>query len=233
MEKRFIEAAGRVHAGPGLIQSTRLAVAATRRRRRAVRRVAAAAAAFLLLSGGGWVWFAPVSAVSIDAAQPVQLKLNRFDRVVSAEGEEVPLFSGCEAAVSRLLARMEADGAGELLVTVTGGDAELYEMVSECAAGHPNVYCDGGSAEEAAAADAAGLPLGKYRMLLALQALDPSVTAEEVAGMGMRQLREWEAALSGEADSAPGGGSGNGGGAGHHGRHAGNGQQKGRGNQCG
>ena len=227
MEKRFIEAAGRVHAGPGLIQSTRLAVQAARRKRRAVRRVAAAAAVFLLLSGGGWAWFAPVSAVSIDAAQPVQLKLNRFDRVVSAEGGEVPLFSGCEAAVSRLLARMEADGAGELLVTVTGGDAELYEMVSGCAAGHPNVYCDGGSAEEAAAADAAGLPLGKYRMLLALQALDPSVTAEEVAGMGMRQLREWEAALSGEADSAPGGGSS------HHGRHAGNGQQKGRGNQCG
>ena len=227
MEKRFIEATGRVHAGPGLIQSTRLAVQAARRKRRAVRRVAAAAAAFLLLSGGGWVWFAPVSAVSIDAAQPVQLKLNRFDRVVSADGEEVPLLSGWEAAVSRLLARMEADGAGELLVTVTGGDAELYEMVSGCAAGHPNVYCDGGSAEEAAAADAAGLPLGQYRMLLALQALDPSVTAEEVAGMGMRQLREWEAALSGEAGSAPGGGSG------HHGRHAGNGQQKGRGNQCG
>lgn len=233
MEKRFIEAAGRVHAGPGLIQSTRLAVQAARRRRRAVRRVAATAAVFLLLSGGGWVWFTPVSAISIDAAQPAALKLNRFGRVVSAEGGEVPLFSGCEAAVSQLLAQMEADGAGELLVTVTGGGEALYEAVAGCAAGYRNVYCDGGSAEEAAAADAAGLPLGKYRMLLALQALDPSVTAEEVAGMSMRQLREWETDLSGAASSAPGGGSGNGGGAGHHGRRDGNGQQKGRGNRCG
>ena len=49
-----------------------------------------------------------------------------------------------------------------------------------------------------------GSPLGKYRMLLALQALDPSVTAEEVAGRSMKQLREWEASLSGEADETDG-----------------------------
>ena len=232
MDKRFAEAVGRVHAAPGLVDHTRAALRAARQaRKRMARKVMAAAASFVLVvSAGGWLWFTPVSAVSIDAAQPVELKINRFGRVVSAEGTDGLLFSGCEEAVSRLLDELQADADGELYITVTGGDETLTETVFDCAAGRQGVYCDAGSSEEISAAEEAGLPLGKYRMLLALQALDPSVTAEEVAGLSMKQLREWEASLSegGQADHTEETGAGKG--PGYRGGNGnGEGKQKGKG----
>ena len=232
MDKRFAEAVGRVHAAPGLVDHTRAALRAARQaRKRMARKVMAAATSFVLVvSAGGWLWFTPVSAVSIDAAQPVELKINRFGRVVSAEGTDGLLFSGCEEAVSRLLDELPADADGELYITVTGGDETLAETVFDCAAGRQGVYCDAGSSEEISAAEEAGLPLGKYRMLLALQALDPSVTAEEVAGLSMKQLREWEASLSegGQADHTEETGAGKG--PGYRGGNGnGEGKQKGKG----
>lgn len=232
MDKRFAEAVGRVHAAPGLVDHTRAALRAARQaRKRMARKVMAAAASFVLVvSAGGWLWFTPVSAVSIDAAQPVELKINRFGRVVSAEGTDGLLFSGCEEAVSRLLDELPADADGELYITVTGGDETLAETVFACTAGRQGVYCDAGSSEEISAAEEAGLPLGKYRMLLALQALDPSVTAEEVAGLSMKQLREWEASLSegGQADHTEETGAGKG--PGYRGGNGnGEGKQKGKG----
>ncbi len=232
MDKRFAEAVGRVHAAPGLVDHTRAALRAARQaRKRMARKVMAAAASFVLVvSAGGWLWFTPVSAVSIDAAQPVELKINRFGRVVSVEGTDGLLFSGCEEAVSRLLDELQADADGELYITVTGGDETLAETVFDCAAGRQGVYCDAGSSEEISAAEEAGLPLGKYRMLLALQAIDPSVTAEEVAGLSMKQLREWEASLSegGQADHTEETGAGKG--PGYRGGNGnGEGKQKGKG----
>lgn len=234
MDKRFAEAVGRVHAAPGLVEHTRAALRAARQaRKRMARKVMAAAASFVLVvSAGGWLWFTPVSAVSIDAAQPVELKINRFGRIVSVEGTDGLLFSGCEEAVSRLLDELSADADGELYITVTGGDETLAETVFACTAGRQGVYCDAGSSEEISAAEEAGLPLGKYRMLLALQALDPSVTAEEVAGRSMKQLREWEASLLGEADETDGRAeeTGSGKGPGYHGGNGnGEGKQKGKG----
>lgn len=232
MDKRFAEAVDRVHAAPGLVEHTRAALRAARQaRKRMARKVMAAAASFVLVvSAGGWLWFTPVSAVSIDAAQPVELKINRFGRVVSVEGTDGLLFSGCEEAVSRLLDELQADADGELYITVTGGDETLAETVFDCAAGRQGVYCDAGSSEEISAAEEAGLPLGKYRMLLALQAIDPSVTAEEVAGLSMKQLREWEASLSegGQADHTEETGAGKG--PGYRGGNGnGEGKQKGKG----
>lgn len=234
MDKRFAEAVDRVHAAPGLVEHTRAALRTARQaRKRMARKVMAAAASFVLaLSAGGWLWFTPVSAVSVDAAQPVELKINRFGRVVSAEGTDGLVFSGCEEAVSRLLDELPADADGELYITVTGGDETLAETVFACTAGRQGVYCDAGSSEEISAAEEAGLPLGKYRMLLALQALDPSVTAEEVAGRSMKQLREWEASLSGEADETDGQAeeTGSGKGPGYRGGNGnGEGKQKGKG----
>ena len=232
MDKRFAEAVGRVHAAPGLVDHTRAALRAARQaRKRMARKVMAVAASFVLaLSAGGWLWFTPVSAVSIDAAQPVELKINRFGRVVSVEGTDGLLFSGCEEAVSRLLDELPADADGELYITVTGGDETLAETVFDCAAGRQGVYCDAGSSEEISAAEEAGLPLGKYRMLLALQALDPSMTAEDVTGLSMKQLREWEASLSegGQADHTEETGAGKG--PGYRGGNGnGEGKQKGKG----
>ena len=64
------------------------------------RKVMAAAASFVLVVSGRRVALVYAGQrVSIDAAQPVELKINRFGRVVSAEGTDGLLFSGCEEAV--------------------------------------------------------------------------------------------------------------------------------------
>ena len=55
--------------------------------------------------------------------------------------------------------------------------------------------------EDMEAAHDAGLSYGKYQAFLALQALDPSVTAEEVQGMTMREIRDRIAALGGDLEA--------------------------------
>ena len=59
-----------------------------------------------------------------------------------------------------------------------------------------------------------GLSWGKYQAFLALQALDPSVTPQEVRDMSMREIRDRLEELSGSQGAGAGAGRG-------HGRHAG------------
>lgn len=55
-----------------------------------------------------------------------------------------------------------------------------------------------------AAAQEAGLPYGKYRAFLELQALDPTLTPEDVAGMTMKEIRAWIDELAAEdAEARP------------------------------
>ena len=113
--------------------------------------------------------------------------------------------------------------------------AELaLAQVEDCAGG---AACTLASEEEVAAAQEAGLPYGKYRAFLELQALDPSLTPEDVAGMTMKEIRAWIDELAGEdtgEGTASGQGQGNGQGQGSgqgqgNGRGQGNGQGKGKG----
>ena len=94
-----------------------------------------------------------------------------------------------------------------VLCALSGGMDSMYllcrllEGAEACGDGE-NVHCAQGSQEELEAAHHAGLPFGKYRAYLELQALDPSVTVEDVQGMSMAELRAWIAALS-EGESQP------------------------------
>ena len=224
-----------------------------RARRARVRRMAAALACFLLVllgAGGYLVYMTPTAAVSVEGGSTLSLSVNRFDRVVGVsadDGAEEALTEGlthldCARAVELLLSAGALGTEEEpVLLTVTGDDpdqsAELLERVSACTAHYENVHCSSGSSEEAAQAQAAGLSLGKYRLFVELRALDPSVTAEDVQGMTMSELRQrladaQSAAGQTEAgtasDTSTGGngygtGSGNGYGSGHHGAEHGQG----------
>lgn len=224
-----------------------------RARRARVRRMAAALACFLLVllgAGGYLVYITPTAAVSVEGGSALSLSVNRFDRVVGVstyDGAEEALTEGlthldCARAVELLLSAGALGTEEEpVLLTVTGDDpdqsAELLERVSACAAHYGNVHCASGSSEEAAQAQAAGLSLGKYRLFVELQALDPSVTAEEVQGLTMSELRQrltdaqsaaGQAEAGTSSDTSTGGngygtGSGNGYGSGHHGAEHGQG----------
>lgn len=224
-----------------------------RARRARVRRMAAALACFLLVllgAGGYLVYITPTAAVSVEGGSTLSLSVNRFDRVVGVsayDGAEEALTEGlthldCARAVELLLSAGALGTEEEpVLLTVTGDDpdqsAELLERVSACAAHYGNVHCSSGSSEEAAQAQAAGLSLGKYRLFVELQALDPSVTAEDVQGMTMSELRQrltdaqsaaGQTETGTASDTSTGGygygtGSGNGYGSGHHGAEHGQG----------
>ena len=134
-----------------------------------------------------------------------------------------------------------------LTITVVGGSdsqsARLLSGVETCTAGQENAYCYCAHGEDMEAAHDAGLSYGKYQAFLALQALDPSVTAEEVQGMTMREIRDRIAALGGGQDSTSctessghhgsGNGAGNGSASGGSNTGSGNGSSQSSGNGYG
>lgn len=186
----------------------------------AVRRLVPAAACLaLVVLGGGWLYFTPTATISVDINPSLELSVNRFDKVLSAQGfnedgqalaETLDLsFANYTDVVEELLATDQvttllSDNA-VLTITVVGDNesqsTRLLSGVEECTAGQENTYCYCAHGEDVEAAHDAGLSYGKYQAFLDLQALDPSVTAEAVQGMTMREIRDWIASLDGSEDS--------------------------------
>lgn len=188
--------------------------------------MAAAAACLLLVflgTGGALAWFTPVSAVSVEAGTSLELSLNRFDRVLQVQGDSAQdqeladrlglTYLSYTDALEAILASQEVtqalDGGAQLAVTVAGQNEQhcqdLLEDTQSCA-GHGS--CSSTDWSQVTAAQQAGLSLSKYQMLLQLQALDPSITAEQVSGCSMHQLRQWLSDLSGTGQTDSSGSNG-------------------------
>lgn len=222
--------------------------AAPRRRPRPLLTAAACAACLLMTLGSFWLYFTPAAYISVDVNPSLELTVNRFDRVIAVEGRNDDgtalaasldlRFLDYTAALEQVL---DSDTIADLLaqneplsITVAGDDeartAEMLSQVSACASDRGTAYCHAADLQTAKAAHDQGLSCGKYQMLLALQALDPTVTAEDVRDRTMEQLRSWLAQLEGspapqqgQAGSGQGQtGSGQAAGHGHgHGHHSG------------
>ena len=238
MDERIRDAFDSIHAGEELKESTRAALANARtRRRRPARYLAAAVACLVLLVagiGGYQFYFAPTSVLSIDINPSLELGVNRFDRVVTVQSynedgqalaDTLELkYLDYREALDQLLASPDIserlDQGALLSITVAGENetqcGRLLAGAEACTAGQENVSCRHGNAEDLEQAHHAGLSLGKYQAFLELQALDPTVTADDVAGLTMRQIRDWIDALEQgvpvEGESQTGGQSGHG----HH-----------------
>lgn len=288
MDERLREAFGDVRASDALKNRTKtyLAGEIAKREKRAApapvfRRLAPVLACLLLLVagfGGYQFYFTPVAAIRVEINPSLELGVNRLGRVVSAKGlnedgqalagETDVRFLSYEEALEKLLASTRVASCMEqgetLSISVIGDDTArtdaLLAGVESCTAGHRNVAYCAGSTEEAASADEAGLPMAKYLIYEEIRALDPAFSAQEAAGMTMRQLRDHLDALtsgtesgedSGNAESSEsasssvggngyGNGAGNGEGAGNgagsgngYGYGAGNGSGTGAGNGAG
>lgn len=257
MDERMREAFAQVRAEEDLKRRTLDSLARethgwrhppARRRARPLLTAAACAACLLLTLGSLWLYFTPTAYISVDVNPSLELTVNRFDRVIAVEGRNddgaalaeslhVRFLNYAQAleqvldspAIADCLARDET-----LSITVAGADEARTEamlaQVSACAAERGTAYCHAADLSTAEAAHDQGLSCGKYRMLLALQALDPSITAEDVREMTMAQLRTWLAELESGAGAAStpqqpqaGYGQGAGQGSGHshgHGHHS-------------
>lgn len=196
---------------------------------------AAACACFLcVLLGGHWLYFTPVTEISIDINPSIELGVNRFGQVILVDGfnEDGQALSGAldvkyrnyTDAIQQIL---DNDTVAALLsgdeimtITVSGSDgrqsARILSEIEARTREHSNTHCYSVSPEEAAAAHKMGLSCGRYRSFLELQLLDPAITPEAVLEMTMGEIQEL-------LNSLPGGSCG-GGEPGRHG-HGGHGHE--------
>lgn len=209
-------------------------------RRPAVAILAAACCLVLFVCVAGYrLYFTATSVISIDINPSLELQINRFDRVISVEGynddgmalaQQLEIrFLDYQSAIEAILENetvADCLGRHELLsITVVGEDEDqslkLLQGVQRCTAGQQNVHCHSGNAHEVEAAHQAGLSFGKYQAFLELQALDPSVTAEEAGRMTMREIFDRIAQLTQGVPQGEGSASSSWHGGGHHrGRHS-------------
>ena len=249
MTERFQRAFGHIQAGEDRKERTKAFLLRetrgyTRRRRAAAALAVAACCLAMLVFGTGWVYFTPTAEISIDVNPSLSLEVNRFDKVISVsgknqDGEELAqslsvLHLNYEEAIRAVLAN-DAVAAllaedGVMAIGVIGGSeaqsARMLTGVENCTRGESNTYCYCAHSDEAEAAEELGLSYGKYQAFLELQALDPSVTVQEVREMSMKEIRTLLDRLSGGEDPETGGahshgGHGSGGSGQGHGKGAG------------
>ncbi len=228
MTDQLKRALAHVHAEDSLKEQTRSFLAGRTRGYRSspvvspMRLAAAAACLVLLLTGAGaWACFTPTSTVSIDVNPSLELRVNRFDRVISVSGfnEEGQTladafnltFLPCSVAVEQLLdsqdmaSYLSQDPA--ITITVVGSDQgqqqRLLTALEACTSGHQGTYCCALNPEEVESAHHLGLSYGKYAAYLSLAQLDASITPEQVQQMSMRQIHDLLAALSGQWEDSP------------------------------
>lgn len=230
MDERLREAFAQVRAEEELKERTlayltqstsnwQTAPTSRRRRFRPLATVAACAACLLMTLGSLWLYFTPAAYISVDVNPSLELTVNRFDRVISVTG----LNSDGDALAQTLNVRflnytqaleqvldsepiVQCLARDEMLsITVAGNNntrtEEMLSQVSACAAGRGNTYCHASDLQTAAEAHDYGLSCGKYQMLLELQTLDPSLTAEDIRDMTMRELWDLLERLSGSVPS--------------------------------
>lgn len=181
--------------------------------------LSAAACLVLLLVGSYWLYFVPTTEISIDINPSVELGVNRFDKVISVngynkDGQEladslsVKFTDYGEAirqilenkSIIRLLSQNEV-----LTIAVVGSNGSQSERIlshiESCTAGQKNTYCYAAHLDEVGTAHKMGLSCGKYHAFLELQALDPSITVEEIENMTMREIRDLTEELSASRNS--------------------------------
>lgn len=170
----------------------------------------------LLLAGGGYSsYFTSACTISVDVNPSIELDVNRYDRVIAVQSfneDGAALiaaknlrFLDYREALSELLADdvMEPYLTQDYLIDITvfGTDnnksGEILENLANDTSDYENVHCTSGNSKDVKEAHAHGMSCGKYQAFLELYALDPSVTAEEVQNLSMKQIRERIRELSG------------------------------------
>lgn len=110
-----------------------------------------------------------------------------MDMILSQESEEAYLAEDSCIAIT-------VSGAEE------GKQREMLAHLHTCASSYGNVHCSSGSHGEALEAHEAGMTLGRYQAFMKLQALDPSVTQEDIEGLTISQIWDKIAELSGNRE---------------------------------
>lgn len=173
-------------------------------------RAAVAACMVLVVIGicaGAYTYMTPTAYVGIDVNPSIELGVNRFDYVVSAEGlnddgravlDNISVTGvSYDQAVQAIDKALQEDGylSNDASVAVTvacddEGQCQGLETKSQQCFGSAGggVHCSRASSDEHHAAHDAGLGMGKYRVWQLLQNAGVNISAEEASGMTMSEL---------------------------------------------
>lgn len=154
------------------------------------------------------VYFTATSKISIDINPSIELSVNRFNQVISVnsyndDGKELAKqlnvrYQNYDDAIqaivkNEIIAELLADD--ELITfTVAGSDSgQANKILSELkaeTADQENTYCYHASNKDVQKAHEAGLSFGKYRAYLELKKLDPTIEADFISQMTMREIHD-------------------------------------------
>lgn len=174
-------------------------------------KIALAACAVLIalgIGGGAYVYQTPVAYVGIDINPSIELGVNYFDRVVSAEGDNADgqdilseinvVGMTYEEALASLNDSLTNKGYltanAAVAVTVMCDDdsrcSNLEETSQRCfSSAGQGVYCSRATSTEHHEAHKAGLGMGKYLAWRSLVDAGVDISADDVAHMTMSELR--------------------------------------------
>lgn len=187
-----------------------------------IRRLAAASVFCLFLCAAGvcYLFFTPVTYISVDINPSLELGLNCFRRIISVEGYNDDGVSLADSLDLKYLDYMDAldrilksdtietllAGDNVLSLTVAGEsetqNQEVLQDMETSVSGYSNVHCHSGDMEEVHEAHSCGMSFGKYQAFLILQELDPSVTSEDVQDLSMHEIWSRIRQLSGDSSDS-------------------------------
>ncbi len=161
--------------------------------------------AFVLFILGG-VYITPVSYISIDINPSIELSLNAFKIVIKAEADNVDgqtilntvnlnNLNYIEAMEKLDLADSFADYSNSYTeVTVISNSVQssnnMIAGINSSNFSGENVSCHLGNSELKTEAEHNGLSFGKYRAYSELQAIDDSITVDDIHHLSMAEIRQ-------------------------------------------
>mgnify|MGYP000888984080 FL=1 len=174
-------------------------------------KIALAACAVLIalgIGGGAYAYQTPVAYVGIDINPSIELGVNYFDRVVSAEGDNADgqdilseinvVGMTYEEALASLNDSLMNKGYltanAAVAVTVMCDDDSRYSNLEETSqrcfsSAGQGVYCSRATSTEHHEAHESGLGMGKYLAWRSLVDAGVDISADDVAHMTMSELR--------------------------------------------
>ena len=219
MENRIKAAFDQIHADEKTIRHTKACLREKsfdygrnlfRIRRRRARLISTFALLVIAFTGLG-IYKLPVAAIDIDINPSIELKINAFDKVVSAKGmnkdgaavvEQLELENLKYTKAMRRILLSDAmeeylNEEALLSITVVGNvgteSEEVLRNVVCCAnsvAAEENIYYCQVDTETAKQARELGLTPARYRAYMQLKETMPEITAEDVLCMSMREIKQ-------------------------------------------
>ncbi len=182
---------------------------------------AAVCLVFVFFAGSYYLYFFPTAFISIDINPSVELRINRYNQIISVEGYnddgrlladalEVKFMNYLDA-LNQILSDQSIQAYlsddEQMSLTVAGKDqaqcSSILQTIESFVSNHKNIHCHAGNADEIHTAHALGMSFGKYQAFLVLQELEPSFTADEVKDLSMKEIKAFIEKYSKTDESSP------------------------------